>query len=60
MPKINKVKQIGKSYSLMGMVDTKYCCYIPSIATIHKGQLWPIGISIKWLWFGVSFVNVDR
>ncbi len=60
MPKKNKVKQICKVWSLMWMWDTKYLCWLPSLATIYKGHIWPIGISFKWLWFGASFVYVGK
>lgn len=58
--KKTKLKQVGKGWSLMFIWDTKYCCLLPSLATIHKGHIWPIGISFKWFWAGASFVYVGK
>ena len=55
---MKKLKQVGKNWSIVGTVETKIVALTPSIATIHKGNIWPIGISLKWLYFGVSFVYV--
>ena len=30
--------------------------YAPSIATVHEGMIWPNGISVKFLWFGVTLI----
>lgn len=58
MPKVTKLKRIGRSYSAMATIDTKYLHWLPSLATIYKGHIHPIGVSFRWLWFGVSFVYV--
>lgn len=41
-------------------INTKYCNWTPSIATVHEGMIWPNGISIKFLWFGVTLIRVSE
>lgn len=57
-----KVKSLGrnKTWALVGDYSSKYFNWTPSIATIYKGHIWPIGISIKWLWFGGSITYLGK
>ncbi len=57
-----KVKALGKSkaWAIVVEMGTKYLNITPSIATIYKGHVWPIGISIKWLYFGVSLTYIGE
>lgn len=54
------MKQLGKSWALYWEVSWKYTNLTPSIATVHDGQVLPIGVSIKFLWFGVALIKVHE
>ena len=54
------MKQLGKSWALYWEVSWKYTNLTPSIATVHDGQVLPIGVSIKFLWFGVALIKVQK
>lgn len=53
--KAKHFKQLGKNWALYSEVNTKYCNWTPSIATVHKGM-----ISVKFLWFGVILIRVNE
>lgn len=61
---MKKQKLIGlgkpKSWAIILDFDTKYCLWTLSAGTIHNGQIWPIGASFKWLWFGISIAYVGK
>ncbi|WP_455996579.1 hypothetical protein [Phocaeicola barnesiae] len=58
--KAKHFKQLGKNWALYSEVNTKYCNWTPSIATVHEGMIWPNGISVKFLWFGVTLIRVSE
>jgi hypothetical protein len=58
--KAKHFKQFGKNWALYSEVNTKYCNWTPSIATVHEGMIWPNGISVKFLWFGVTLIRVSE
>ena len=58
--KAKHFKQLGKNWALYSEVNTKYCNLTPSIATVHEGMIWPNGISVKFLWFGVTLIRVSE
>ena len=58
--KAKHFKQLGKNWALYSEINTKYCNWTPSIATVHEGMIWPNGISVKFLWFGVTLIRVSE
>lgn len=62
MKGIKKLYSAGKSKQFAITLDfgTKYVSLIPSIATVYQGHIWPIGISFKFLYFGISIVYVGK
>lgn len=58
--KTKHFKQLGENWALYSEINTKYCNWAPSIATVHEGMIWPNGISVKFLWFGVTLIRVSE
>lgn len=56
--KARKLKQLGRRWALTGEVDTKYLAWLPSVSTMYNGHIWPIGVSVKFLWFGCSILYI--
>lgn len=58
--KAKHFKQLGKNWALYSEINTKYCNWTLSIATVHEGMIWPNGVSVKFLWFGVTLIRVSE
>ena len=58
MKKKKFMKQLGGHWAVYAEVAPKYTHLLPSLTLIHDGQIWPTGISLRFLWLGVTFVWV--
>lgn len=60
MKRIRGMKQLGKRCAITWDIHFKYTNWTVSISTVHNGHPWPIGLSVRFLWLGVSLVYVEE
>lgn len=53
------MKKIGEHHAFYADVTMRYTNLLPSLALVHDGQILPIGVSLRFLWFSIALVRVD-
>lgn len=53
------MKKIGEHHAFYADATMRYTNLLPSLALVHDGQVLPIGVSLRFLWFSIALVRVD-
>lgn len=55
MPQASKTFIISNRAMLGGCVNfsTRTCEFIPGVSLIFRGRIWPVGLQLTWIWFGL-------
>lgn len=53
------MKKIGEHHAFYADVTMGYTNLLPSLALVHDGQVFPIGVYLRFLWFSIALVRVD-